>query len=189
MSRDEANATTIDQQEQQVDGSKVEFETAWRFYSTQPISDTNYQNLIVPLEEFATVQEFWKCFSSLPTLGSLKQKEKIWMMRKVAGKFIEPMWEDPENSLGGALSLRVKEEDANEFWQCLALGVIGEQFEQCMQDDEICGINVSKRFNSFLFQIWNRNKLSPSVKNLETRVKELTPTIALSDKPYYKSHK
>ena len=53
-------------------------------------------------------------------------------------------------------------------WQELLLAAIGEQFSECMaEDDEICGISVKIRgFGANTIQIWNID----SEKHLDARV-------------------
>ena len=54
-------------------------------------------------------------------------------------KDVKPEWEDPAHINGGAWTFRAKRGHANQIWENLLLGLIGEQFELA---DEVTGARV-----------------------------------------------
>lgn len=83
---------------------EVSLENEWRifFESEKKNTDWSDHSHIQPLHSFATIQEFWSLFNSLsPALSNLKNKEAFHLMKKINDKSIMPIWEDPENKLGG----------------------------------------------------------------------------------------
>jgi translation initiation factor 4E len=72
---------------------------------------------------------------------------------------IKPMWEDPQNHKGGKWILLLKgnqKEKLNEYWETIALSIIGEMLEPEENADEICGAVMSKRKTGDRIAIWNR---------------------------------
>ncbi|CAG8549037.1 9981_t:CDS:2, partial [Racocetra fulgida] len=94
--------------------------------------------------------------------------------------------EDPRNENGGAWSFRVSKANTAVVWRELLMMLIGEQFEDCVsKDDDIYGLTVSSRYNSDIFNIWNKNSAVNEEAKIMEKIKEALGPIDLQS-PYYK---
>jgi translation initiation factor 4E len=81
-------------------------------------------------------------------------------------KGISPMWEDPAHTVGGAWTFRARRGHANQIWENLLLGLVGEQFEL---DNEVTGIRIvvqAQGDNRDIdkFEVWFRHGKDEDVK-------------------------
>lgn len=73
------------------------------------------------------------------------------------------MWEDPANVVGGAWVFRARKGHANQLWENLLLGFIGEQFENA---DEVTGVVVHVSTTDIdKFQVWFRHGKDEEIKS------------------------
>lgn len=97
-------------------------------------------------------QGFWQCFEEKKP-GALEVKASLHLMKKG----IQPVWEDPENELGGFWVMRFPKEKVEEVWRDLCLAAIGENFYEALRPgDAINGITVSIRRSDVVIQVWNK---------------------------------
>lgn len=86
---------------------------------------------------------------------------------------IRPVWEDPENQLGGKWLIRTKKAFTPRLWEDLVLAFVGGQFS-----DEVTGLVLSIREYDAL-SVWTRNskddRLKQVVRNVMKRVLDLPP--------------
>ncbi|KAK3068864.1 hypothetical protein LTR53_013249 [Teratosphaeriaceae sp. CCFEE 6253] len=155
--------------------------------------DTNYASRLEHLAIIDDVRKFWNVFNHFPT-ANLALRDSIHLFHKG----IQPIWEDPRNTTGGAWTFRVPKSMAPAFWQEVCLLAIGEQLQQAVEvegrtrfRDDVCGVSLGVRFNSVLVQVWNRDG------GHEAGIKELLEVVltSLSEelRPregsyYYKKH-
>ncbi|KAL9575866.1 MAG: hypothetical protein Q9212_007619 [Teloschistes hypoglaucus] len=86
-------------------------------------------------------------------LANLKLRDSIHFFKHG----VQPIWEDPRNARGGCWTFRVSKTQSGEFWKEVLYLAVGEQMGEVVgQGDDICGLTLSRRFNSDLIQIWNR---------------------------------
>jgi translation initiation factor 4E len=75
-----------------------------------------------PLASFSTINQFWSMYQHLKRPNVLEKETVL----NLFVKGIKPMWEDPEHIVGGAWTFRAKRGHANQLWENLLLGFIGE---------------------------------------------------------------
>ncbi|KAL8945837.1 MAG: hypothetical protein Q9222_007680 [Ikaeria aurantiellina] len=131
------------------------FRHAWTFYhekSQLPESASYADRLTVMLENIITIKTFWELMNQFP-LQNLRMKDSIHFFKRG----VQPVWEDKRNIQGGSWTFRVGKSTSGEFWSEVLLLAVGEQFDGAVQKgDDICGLSLSRRFNSDLITIWNR---------------------------------
>ncbi|KAL8712148.1 MAG: hypothetical protein Q9220_003582 [cf. Caloplaca sp. 1 TL-2023] len=154
------------------------FRHAWTFYhekSQLPESASYEDRLTVMLENIITIKTFWELMNQFP-LQNLKMKDSIHFFKRG----VRPVWEDKRNIQGGSWTFRVGKSTSGDFWNEVLLLAVGEQFDGAVQKgkssmrtgvrqmkkhllitsmtigDDICGLSLSRRFNSDLITVWNR---------------------------------
>jgi len=134
----------------------IPLQNAWSFWHDKfkgPQTAEEYASSLHELCSFDTVQSFWECFNSLPSVTKLQPKSSYHLMKKG----VKPIWEDPENQKGGFWTIRISKEDTEAAWKELVLASIGEQFAPVLQDgDDITGVTVSIRGYDNIVQLWNK---------------------------------
>ncbi|CAG8729324.1 10030_t:CDS:2 [Cetraspora pellucida] len=165
----------------------------WTFYLFKkvidPFSNTNrleeYEENLKRVATVSTVQNFWAVYNNIIGPNELSVRCALHFMKSD----IHPAWEDPRNENGGAWSFRVSKANTAIVWRELLMMLIGEQFEDCVsKDDDIYGLTVSSRYNSDIFNIWNKNSSVNEEAKIMEKIKEALGPIDLQS-PYYKAHK
>lgn len=137
--------------------------------------------------QIESVQDFWRYNNNTP-VDQIKMRESIYLFKQG----FRPVWEDRRNVLGGSWTLRVPKSAGPDVWTRVQLLAIGEVLQAALDDDDqLCGVGLSVRFNSHLITIWHRDA---SKKNsvdgiLECVMAQLPPE--LQPKPdayFYKKH-
>ena len=94
---------------------------------------------------------------------------------------VNPVWEDPAHVVGGAWTFRAKHGHANQLWENLLLGLIGEQFELPY---EVTGIFVRVSADVDKFQVWFRHgkdeEVKAQVRKDFLRILELPPETSVT---------
>ncbi|KAG8631754.1 hypothetical protein KVT40_000894 [Elsinoe batatas] len=156
-------------------------------------SEAKYEDRLIHLSAISDVKAFWSTFNNFD-ITVLPIRDSVHLFHRG----VKPVWEDPRNAKGGSWTFRVPKDKANEFWKEICMMAIGEQLQAAVESkritfrDDICGVSLSVRFNSFLIQIWNRDaehkegvdKILKTV--LENLPEELRPA---EERRYYKKHK
>lgn len=73
-------------------------------------------------------------------------------------KGIKPLWEDTANAQGGKWIINIKTGDKfnlDNSWENLVLSVIGETLDN---NEEICGVVISRRKMGDRIAVWNKNR-------------------------------
>ncbi|KAL8684886.1 MAG: hypothetical protein Q9218_008088 [Villophora microphyllina] len=175
------------------------FTHTWTFYhersppSSSPganTTDTSSQyadRLTTLLDDISTVKPFTEMLHHFP-LANLKLRDSIHFFKRG----VRPVWEDPRNVRGGCWTFRVSKSISGDFWKEVLYMAVGEQIgEVVLAGDDICGVSLSRRFNSDLIQIWNRRAdMQPSVDAI---LKVVLAQLSDGLKPkegsyYYKRH-
>ncbi|KAH7166147.1 translation initiation factor eIF 4e-like domain-containing protein [Dactylonectria macrodidyma] len=104
-------------------------------------------------EQIESVQDFWRYNNNTP-VDNIKMRESIYLFK--AG--FRPIWEDRRNILGGSWTFRVPKSIGPDVWNRVQLLAIGETLQSVLDDeDQLCGVGLSVRFNSHLISIWHRD--------------------------------
>ncbi|KAJ1928187.1 hypothetical protein IWQ60_002265 [Tieghemiomyces parasiticus] len=166
----------------------IPLQNRWSFwldtFNSAQHSATEYEKHLRVVCTVGTVQEFWGAVNNMRGPETLENRHCYHFMKEG----IKPTWEDPRNQEGGSYVFRIKKPHTSEVWRDLLLLLIGEQLQDCIAaDDEICGVSISSRWNSDLFQIWHGNirQTSPRVMN---HVREYLAGVELQSQ-YYKAHR
>lgn len=68
---------------------------------------------------------------------------------------ILPLWEDENNSGGGAISYKILDENAVRFWYLLLFRIVGETFFNSSIDSKrINGVTISPKKSFHIIKIW-----------------------------------
>ncbi|KAL9033137.1 MAG: hypothetical protein Q9214_007652 [Letrouitia sp. 1 TL-2023] len=133
------------------------------------------------------VKLFWEVMNQFP-IHALKMKDSIHFFKHG----VRPVWEDPRNVNGGSWTFRVPKANSEKFWEDVLVLASGEQFADVIeQGDDLCGITLSRRFNSDLITVWNRN--ADKAKTIDGILSVILQKISPEVKPkhgsyYYKRH-
>ncbi|KAM5342609.1 hypothetical protein ACJ41O_013575 [Fusarium nematophilum] len=145
----------------------------------------------VQLEQLGTqiesVQDFWRYANNTP-IDQIKMRESIYLFKSG----FRPVWEDRRNILGGSWTFRVPKTIGPDLWTRVQLLAIGEKLQSVLDDDDqLCGVGLSVRFNSHLVTIWHRDASKKgSIDAILACVMEELPA-ELRPKPdayFYKKH-
>ncbi|RKP39850.1 translation initiation factor eIF 4e-like domain-containing protein, partial [Dimargaris cristalligena] len=113
---------------------------------------SNYEQFLKTVCLVDTVQGFWGAVNNMKGPDKLEVRQSYHFMKEG----IKPTWEDPRNQNGGSYVFRIKTAQTPEVWRDLLMLLVGEQLQDCISSrDEICGVSVSRRWNTDLFQIWH----------------------------------
>ncbi|XP_033328475.2 eukaryotic translation initiation factor 4E type 3 [Megalopta genalis] len=161
-------------------------QTSWTFWLDKAVSGTTveeYKQNLTKIYTVNTVQSFWAVFNNIPNVNSMQVKYSYHLMRDER----YPLWEEPVNQHGGTWRIKCHKSDTEKIWKEMVLAAIGEQFADCMaEDDEVCGVTVSIRDKDDTVQIWNMNAASASRATILKKVYSLLPNVNFSD--FYKPH-
>lgn len=106
------------------------------------------------------------------------QKGMFFLMRE----YIQPLWEDPNNTNGGCFSYKVNKPDATEYWYKLAAQLLGNTLGKTKEiSDTICGISVSPKRNYCIIRIWLGKNDFADIKHYNVDIPEYTQVM-------YKEH-
>lgn len=175
-----------------------ELNTPWVLWEHYKRNNVKYENSMLKIGEFCTLERFWQYLNNYPQPGDLfsdgkskpilenpeREISSISMFREG----ILPKWEDPKNINGGELAIRkfksVKE--MNNIWEILAILCVGEQFKL---SQHITGIRVVDstipKKTLYRIEVWFDNK---DLQNqFDTEIKKLlkiSPSFLL----FFKKH-
>ncbi|EMC97955.1 hypothetical protein BAUCODRAFT_66583 [Baudoinia panamericana UAMH 10762] len=153
----------------------------------------SYEARLEHLAVIHDVRQFWNVWNNFQ-IADLALRDSVHLFHKG----VKPVWEDPRNTEGGSWTFRVSKDKGQAFWTELGMLAIGEQLQAAVDDDtrttfrdDICGISVGVRFNSFLVQIWNRD--GEHAKGIEGLFHAVVENLKEELKPregtyYYKKH-
>lgn len=137
---------------------------SWSFWFTDDNkSAANYEDRVHEIRKFSTMEEFWSIYSHMKRLGQLP----IGSDYHLFSEGVRPMWEDPENKVGGKWLIRLKKNVIQILWERLLLAVVGNQFAE---DDAITGCVASVRGGEDVISVWNKNARDNEAKE---RIREM----------------
>ncbi|KAJ3501957.1 hypothetical protein NM208_g16828 [Fusarium decemcellulare] len=137
--------------------------------------------------QIESVQDFWRYANNTP-IDNIKMRESLYLFKSG----FRPIWEDRRNILGGSWTFRVPKNIGPDVWTRVQLLAIGEKLQSVLdEEDQLCGVGLSVRFNSHLITVWHRDA---SKKNsveaiLACIMEELPPELRPKpDAYFYKRH-
>lgn len=144
-------------------------------------NDISYEDAMVKLGTFKTLESFWGLYSYIKRPNDLKTSMELNCFREG----VAPLWEDIANRDGGKWVIRLKKGMANRCWENALLALLGDQFHL---GDEICGIVVSTKYSEDTLSFWNKTandkqvilKIRDSIK----RILQIQSNTALEYKPH-----
>jgi hypothetical protein len=115
------------------------------------IKDSNWgKDSYIKVFSFNTIEDFWKLYKNLNNIDSIM----LFLMKE--GIF--PLWEDPQNKLGGCWSYKIKKKDNFNTWKNLSMSLVGNflsQKEDLMKS--INGISFNPHLYNSVIKIWCKN--------------------------------
>ena len=122
----------------------------WNVYFHDPF-DTNWTTTsYVLLSTISTVEESW---NNLFQMQKQIQKGIFFIMRE----YVFPCWDDSNNIKGGCLSIKILKEHVSEFWEDLAIKLLGETLlkkEHSHHWNKINGISCSPKKHFCIIKLW-----------------------------------
>ena len=117
---------------------------------------TSYKKLY----EFNTIEGFWDLYKEWNNYLPNIYDGMFFLMKKVDGKPIYPLWEDNQNKNGGFWSFKISKELAESIWFELSICLISEALCRDQSNLSIInGISISPKKNFCIIKIWNNDKL------------------------------
>ncbi|KAF4988614.1 hypothetical protein FGRMN_9675 [Fusarium graminum] len=137
--------------------------------------------------QIESVQDFWRYANNTP-VGNIGVRESLYLFKSG----FRPVWEDRRNVLGGSWTFRFPKSLGPDVWTRVQLLAIGERLQSVLdEEDQLCGVGLSVRFNSHLITIWHRDASKKnSIDNIVACIMEELPA-EMQPKPdayYYKRH-
>ncbi|KAM0345201.1 hypothetical protein ACHAPU_006838 [Fusarium lateritium] len=137
--------------------------------------------------QIESVQDFWRYANNTP-IGNIGVRESLYLFKSG----FRPVWEDRRNVLGGSWTFRFPKSLGPDVWTRVQLLAIGERLQSVLdEEDQLCGVGLSVRFNSHLITIWHRDASKKnSIDNIVACIMEELPA-EMQPKPdayYYKRH-
>ncbi|CAJ0554191.1 hypothetical protein HG530_007359 [Fusarium avenaceum] len=137
--------------------------------------------------QIESVQDFWRYANNTP-VANIGVRESLYLFKSG----FRPVWEDRRNVLGGSWTFRFPKSLGPDVWTRVQLLAIGEQLQSVLDDeDQLCGVGLSVRFNSHLVTVWHRDASKKnSIDNILACILEGLPA-EMHPKPdayYYKRH-
>ncbi|CRK16887.1 hypothetical protein BN1708_011877 [Verticillium longisporum] len=103
--------------------------------------------------QIESVQDFWKYNNNTP-VDQIRTRESIYLFKQG----FKPVWEDRRNISGGSWTFRVPKAIGPDVWTRVQLLAIGEELQDVLDDDDqLCGVGLSVRFNAHLISVWHRD--------------------------------
>lgn len=124
------------------------FTNSWSiWYHSNSVRDWSLKSYN-KLHVIENLKDFWAFFNNLPPLDN----GMFFVMRED----IKPMWEAPENKDGGAWAIHVSPKRVQDFFINLVAEMLTGELVATEQDT-ICGLSVSPKFQGFSIKIWNND--------------------------------
>eukprot|EP01035_Chromulina_nebulosa_P018726 gene18726-24490_t len=120
--------------------------------------NANYDESIIKVASCQTIEHFWKIYDHLVHPNEIKVSLDYHFFKDG----IKPVWEDPNNKIGGKWMVRVKKGLSSHYWEELLLAIIGEQFDV---GQEICGAVISIRQENDIISVWNKTSDNVEASN------------------------
>ena len=139
------------------------------------------------IKGFSTIEQFWEIFQHIRKPDQCKKPgTELFLFAEE----IKPLWEDPINTNGGKVSIRLKKDFSSIIWEEIILAFIGNIFP-IQVHQEITGLVISMRKECNVLQVWFRNYNNEKASLIEQAVKELLLVpegVEVETKPFFKNY-
>ncbi|XBW38413.1 hypothetical protein QEN19_004001 [Hanseniaspora menglaensis] len=150
----------------------------WAFWYSMPQikSSESWEDLLIKVSEFKTIEEFWGIQSSIPAVDSLKSDYFFFK------EGIKPQWEDEQNSKGGKWVINISDNELGQgtvakFWGRLMFSIIGGSLEYNEEssefEDQINGFYISYKKFGYKAQVWTKSCDKEAVMKVGEKLKSL----------------
>lgn len=150
----------------------------WAFWYAMPQVKSNeaWEDLLIKVSEFTTIEEFWGIQSSIPAVDTLRSDYFFFK------EGIKPQWEDEHNSKGGKWVVNILDSELGagtvaKFWGRLMFSIIGGTLEYNEEtkefEDEINGFYISYKKFGYKAQIWTKSCDKEAVMKVGEKLKTL----------------
>ena len=121
----------------------------WVLWAHLPHNTDWSLNSYIKIAELSTLEKSIQTMNALPE--GLVENCMLFMMREG----IKPIWEDPNNRLGGSFSYKVINKFVNNVWIELSYCVVGNTISKNKAFlEKISGITISPKKNFCIVKIW-----------------------------------
>ena len=142
-----------------------ELNYSWTFWVDKPdltISDENWEQFLIKIERFDSVEKFWSIFNNF----LLPSEFQVGMNIHLFKSNIEPKWEDVNNLKGGKWMITIpKQTDSsiNKLWEKTVVTLIcGTKSESIVEN--INGVVLSVRKNLIKISLWTKGYFNKSIQ-------------------------
>lgn len=153
---------------------KHPLEDSWTLWYFRNLGSRSWEDNLVEIRSFNTVEDFWCLFNYLKTPSELILGTDYYLFKKG----IRPMWEDPANNNGGRWLICVEKKQGtnrgnktDDYWLDLVMLIIGDNFGD--YSNEVCGLTVNLRPKMDKISVWTKN----SSQNSENAINYIGETI------------
>lgn len=142
------------------------------------------ESKIKPLATIGTVQQFWQMYQHIKRPSQLANQSVI----NIFVEGVKPVWECPEHAHGAAWNLRINKGHADQLWENLLLGLIGEQFTD---GNNVTGVVLDVGHNLDKIAVWFREgenqQVTQQLRKDLIRIMDLPPDIKMECKQFFPS--
>jgi translation initiation factor 4E len=131
--------------------------TLWYDKTDLNICDKNWDQYLIKIFSFHTIEDFWKLFNNICPISKIPSGSNYHFFKGD----IEPKWEDSRNRLGGKWVLKIFKKNfliIEKIWEKTLSILILENYSS-LDWEEINGIVASVRKNEIRLAIWTNNAL------------------------------
>lgn len=150
----------------------------WAFWYSMPQikHGESWEDLLIKVSEFGTIEEFWGIQSSIPSVDLLRSDYFFFK------EGIKPQWEDEQNSKGGKWVINISDSELGQgtvakFWGRLMFSIIGGSLEYNEEakkfEDEINGFYISFKKFGYKTQVWTKSCDKEAVMKVGEKLKTL----------------
>ena len=144
------------------------------------VTPGKWEDCLVQISEFATVEEFWGTFNHIKRPSTLEFGANYHMFKQG----VKPAWEDPANIQGGKWVITLASKDElmrlDKAWEHLLLSLIGEYVYDGIEgafpasEAAITGVVVSRRRANTRIAVWTADRTQEAMLlALGRRLKEV----------------
>ena len=128
------------------------------------IDQKEYENQVIKIAEFETIEDFWAIFQHLRKPDSCRPGIEFQLFRGD----IKPLWEDESNKNGGKVSIKLCKDYTTIIWEEMIFALIGD-----VLPEKINGIIVSSRKEMNILQIWFNDWSEEGNNNIKKMIRDL----------------
>ena len=147
------------------------------------IDQKEYENQVIKIAEFETIEDFWAIFQHLRKPDSCRPGIQFQLFRAD----IKPIWEDINNKNGGKVTIKLRKDFTTIIWEEMIFAIIGDVLPENIKY-EINGIVVASRKDFNKLQIWFKNWSEEKNNIIEEHIRDLLqmpPEVNLEFKQFF----